>query len=152
MLHYWKDLTKVQKILIIIFIIILIFCLSYNNNREQEYFQNMADSYNIDDINESFEFFGDQQATLTLFYAPWCGHCEAVLPTWDKLMETNKNNKVKITKINCDKDKKMAKLHNIEGFPTIKLCKNGVNSSKNTIEYNGNRTLDSFVDFIKENL
>ena len=36
MLHLYKKLTKVQKILLIIFIIILIFCLTYNNNREQD--------------------------------------------------------------------------------------------------------------------
>ena len=151
MLHLYKKLTKVQKILLMIFIIILIFCLTYNNNREQEYFQNMTDTYNVDDINESFEFFGVEHPSLVLFYAPWCGHCKTIHPTWNKLMETNENNKVKIKKINCDKDTKLAKLHNIEGFPTIKLCKNGVNSSNNTVEYNGDRSFDSLNDFINKN-
>jgi len=83
--------------------------------------------------------------TMVMFYAPWCGHCKKLHPTWDKLAKKYKNSKdVIIAKI--DSTENEIKGIKIKGFPTIKLFLHDVNQVK---DYDGKRTLDGFVKFIE---
>merc|ERR1712112_197982 len=82
---------------------------------------------------------------LVEFYAPWCGHCKQLAPTWDKLGEKYKDSEtVVIAKM--DSTANEVEDVKIQGFPTIKLFKKGDNK---IIDYNGDRTLDGFVKFIE---
>merc|ERR1719433_1390908 len=81
---------------------------------------------------------------LVEFYAPWCGHCKQLEPTWDKLGEKYKDSdSVVIAKM--DSTANELEEVKVQGFPTIKLFKKGDNTA---IDYNGERTLDGLVKFI----
>lgn len=94
------------------------------------------------------EGFGNKPC-MALFYAPWCGHCKSLMPTWDQLSAQHGEH---MTKVNCDENRDMAEKHGIAGFPTIKFCHNGLNDSDNTTEYQGDRSADGLGKFLMDNV
>lgn len=85
---------------------------------------------------------------IVKFYAPWCGHCKSLSPTWDAFSKQNNSKKCKsgknvfIVKLDADANAEQAKKHGIDGFPTIKVFNNG-----SVNDYNGGRDIDSLSSF-----
>ena len=109
----------------------------------------------INGNNSNFEFFDTNSSDecFVMFYAPWCGYCKKVMPEWNKLeqvaVKNSKGKKIKIIKINCDENKELAAKHGIQGYPTLKYYNNGINGG-NSINFNGDRDMNGFIDFIKQ--
>jgi len=82
---------------------------------------------------------------LVEFYAPWCGHCKQLVPTWDKLGEKYKDSET-IVIAKMDSTANELEEIKIQGFPTIKLFKKDTNEIE---DYNGERTLEGFVKFLE---
>ena len=79
------------------------------------------------------------------FYSQnWCGYCKKFKPTWDQFQ--NQDNGVIILEIDCEKYPELAKKHKVTGFPTIKYHPGGLNDTA-AVEYNGDRSLQSLIDF-----
>jgi protein disulfide-isomerase-like protein len=84
------------------------------------------------------------KTTFIKFYAPWCGHCKAMKPSWDTLMEEYKDSdSILVADVNCiEGGADLCKKHGVKGFPTVKF-----GEASNLENYKGGRDLDSLKDF-----
>lgn len=91
-------------------------------------------------------------AELLFFYADWCPHCKTAKPIWNDLKAEYENKtingyKVVFTEINCSEETaevdKMMNQYNVEGYPTIKLLKDG-----QVIEYDAKPSKETLTQFL----
>ena len=83
---------------------------------------------------------------LIEFYAPWCGHCKKLAPTFDELGEKLAGENVDIIKMDATANDVPAGF-DVRGFPTLFWLPS---DSKTPVAYNGGRELDDFVKYIAE--
>lgn len=64
------------------------------------------------------------------FYADWCGPCKMLAPELEKLAEAYEG-KVKVIKVNVDKEQELAMQYRVSSIPALFVLKDGavVNSS-----------------------
>jgi len=80
---------------------------------------------------------------LVEFYAPWCGHCKKLAPTYDELGDMMKDEDVDIIKVDATAND-VDPTFNVRGFPTI-FWKPASGAPK---QYEGGREIDDFVKYI----
>ena len=61
---------------------------------------------------------------LVDFFATWCGPCQMLMPVL-KEVKDNMGERVKILKIDVDKNKELASQFQVRGVPTMMLFQNG---------------------------
>ncbi|KZF26579.1 disulfide-isomerase tigA [Xylona heveae TC161] len=86
---------------------------------------------------------------LVEFFAPWCGHCKNLAPTYEKLAEafTFAEDKVTIAKVDADAHRSLGQRFGVQGFPTLKWFDG---KSDKPIEYNSGRDFESLEQFITD--
>lgn len=100
---------------------------------------------------ENFQSSIKAGISFVKFFAPWCGHCKRLSPTWNSLRKKFENHPtVNIFKVDCisDANKELCNAEKIDSFPTLYLYKDGVK----ILEYSGSRSLNDLTDFLKTHL
>ena len=82
------------------------------------------------------------------FYAPWCGHCKRLAPTWDELAEKH-SHELNVAKVDCtaDDSKALCQEYNVRGYPTLYFFPADEEYSGKYFEYPGMRSLSALTDF-----
>ncbi|GLD92973.1 hypothetical protein PINS_up001565 [Pythium insidiosum] len=85
---------------------------------------------------------------LVEFYAPWCGHCKNLAPTYETVATSFKKiDDIVIAKVDADEHKDLGSKYKVNGFPTIKYFPKGSTWEE---DYNGGRSEDDFASFLNE--
>lgn len=90
----------------------------------------------------------DKNAQLYLFKVDWCPHCKTAKPVFDEV-EKELNGRpihgyiVTFKTVDCEAEPDMADKFKVEGYPTIKLVKNG-----EVIEYDAKPEKDKILEFL----
>jgi thioredoxin len=61
---------------------------------------------------------------LVDFYADWCGPCRMLAPTLERLA-TEFDGRIKIVKVNVDRESALASRYEVESIPTLVVLSNG---------------------------
>ena len=96
------------------------------------------------------EVINNRKDVMLLFYAPWCGHCKALHPKYEEVAKKLKEKNPKLVMAKIDATENEVENINISGFPTIKFYA-GDRKGKIPIDYDGDRTVEDIIKFIKKN-
>lgn len=98
---------------------------------------------------DSFEHAVEKGTTIVKFFAPWCGHCKRMQPTWEQLaVKFVGTPGVKIAKVDCTvaESKELCSQQEVNGFPTLYVYRDG----QKVTEYDGSRSLEDLYDFVQK--
>lgn len=74
--------------------------------------------------NKDFNKLINQKKPILLdFYADWCGPCQSLLPTVEKLSKEYEG-KIEIQKVNVDQNSELAAKFEVRSIPTLFFMKN----------------------------
>jgi thiol-disulfide isomerase/thioredoxin len=101
--------------------------------------------------NKEFVNKGDDDNTVDLlyFYTTWCPYCKKARPEWDKFRSQWEEKgidgyKLQFTEVDCDINESLADKYKVDGYPTIKMVKNG-----KVMNYDAKPEQDTLNRFLK---
>ncbi|KAK6919293.1 Thioredoxin domain [Dillenia turbinata] len=91
---------------------------------------------------ELWQVLDSNRVVLVEFFAPWCGHCQALTPTWEKAATVLKG-VATVAALDADAHQSLAQEYGIRGFPTIKVFVPG----NPPVDYQGAREVKPIAEF-----
>jgi len=102
--------------------------------------------WDFEENPESWVYKGDTPCVID-FYADWCKPCKMVAPIMDEMAEKY-DGKVKIYKIDTDKEKQLASVFRIRSIPSVLFIPKDGEPMMQT----GALPRDSYIEIIESNL
>ena len=98
----------------------------------------------------SFDATLNGKAAFIKFYAPWCGFCKRIAPTWDELsikLDESKSD-TKVVKVDCtvESNKQLCSSFRVGGYPTLVFLQ--ADGTARLFE-GGERTIDKLLEFAR---
>ena len=109
-------------------------------------------TYSANAEHNTYSSQNSKDAEIMFFYVDWCPHCKTAKPAWNDVKSEYENKTINgynviFTEINCTEEtaevESLMNKYNIEGFPTIKLLKDG-----QVIEYDAKPTKETLTQFL----
>ena len=121
------------------------------------YFYYVAPKMKPQYSHNSEENFGEngsngKNAEVLFFFTDWCPHCKTAKPIWNEIKSEYENKTINgyhviFTEIDCSNEtaevEQMMNKYNVEGYPTIKLLKDG-----QVIEYDAKPSKATLTQFL----
>ncbi|KAK4487587.1 hypothetical protein RD792_005764 [Penstemon davidsonii] len=93
------------------------------------------------------DFIKKNRFVMVEFYAPWCGHCQALAPEYAAAAADLKDEAVVLAKVDATEEAELGQKYDVQGFPTIYFFVDGVHKP-----YPGQRTKDAIVTWLKRKI
>jgi thiol-disulfide isomerase/thioredoxin len=94
-----------------------------------------------------------KSAEILFFHADWCPHCKVAMPIWEDFKKENQGKIINgyniiFTNVDCSstdnaESEQLIEQYNVEGYPTIKLAKDG-----QIISYEAKPTRETLNQFL----
>ena len=78
----------------------------------------------VTDATFDQEVLNSEQTVLIDFWATWCGPCRALAPVVDEIAKSYQG-KVKVVKMDVDRNTATPQRYGVRGIPTLLVFKNG---------------------------
>lgn len=65
------------------------------------------------------DFIENNRFAMVEFYAPWCGHCQALAPEYAAAATELKSEGVALGKVDATEENELAQEYDVQGFPTV---------------------------------
>jgi len=82
---------------------------------------------------------------LVMFFAPWCGHCKKMKPSFAEASTILAKEDVALAQVDATALKDLAKEHEVSSYPTLKIFFEGAFAE----EYEGGRSTDELVSYMR---
>ncbi|CAI9265048.1 unnamed protein product [Lactuca saligna] len=115
---------------------------SSNLNLVDAFYGSSSPVLQLTPSNFKSKVVNSNSVVLVEFFAPWCGHCQALTPIWEKAASVLKG-VATVAAIDADANPTIAQEYGIKGFPTIKVFVPG----KPPVDYQGAREAKPIAEF-----
>lgn len=82
----------------------------------------------------------DGKTLAVKFYAPWCGHCKKMAPTWEEIAAPLAARNVVVSEVDCTVHKDVCDAFGVRGYPTLKAVR-----GDRVVDYSGSRDADALT-------
>lgn len=105
----------------------------------------------LNSSNFAEKVYNNDDVILVAFAAPWCGHCKALLPEWNKAASQLHGSGATLGWIDATANESLAAEYQVQGFPTIKVFPGGKGkSSSSAMEFTGGRQAEQIIAYALE--